>query len=232
MRVLRERANSLSPEIDLRTSSAIEGVEELLRLLEEQRTLESAADTLDGAGRDSSPQDERGFLGIRDPLVRAERALRELRSIDRYRELEREVPGVHSSTGQSRQRRQSGREEAERIDIVKEAEEFASTRAGVIPLHEFAEHILKLAPNRYRNTATAQASLYYHLGKSEKFAKAGPSMYRLVAYRLDTNEGESPAESSPSAEPRAGDDLGDLPFGSLGADQTGDSRSVEDFPFE
>lgn len=212
VRVLREGASSLSSEIDAQTSRAIEGVEELVRLLDERRTLERAAVSLEGASRKSPPIEEREFSGIRDPLVRAERAVRELRSIQRQKEMEREPPQHVPTARQSKESRKSSGDAAERVDIVKEAAEFAMARAGVVPLHEFAAHILDLAPNRYRSIATAQASLYHHLGKSDRFFKSGPSMFRLINSGSGRSGSGGPADSPPHKSISEIVDPGDLPF--------------------
>lgn len=212
VRVLREKARSLSPAIHAQTTSAIQDLEELVRLLEEQRTLEGAAVSLEGAAHQPQQSAERGFIGIRDPLVRAERALRELRSVERQRELERDITRRHPASGKPRVRRKLVGDGAEQVDIVKEAAAFASAHEGTIPLHEFAEHVLTLAPDRYRNTATAQASLYYHLGKSERFTKAGPSMFRMLDGEPIPSREEAPADSSSAAGPPTKVESGDLPF--------------------
>ncbi len=180
VRVISEKIAQLEPDIASQVSEARQSLAEMVRLLEEQRTLQGAIESLQGT-RQEPDIDERWAMRSRDPLFRAQRALREIDMIERDRDPERRRPVAPSDlTVRGRPGGQSGEERAEKLDIVAFAQEFATSNGNLARLPDLAALIVKRDPSRYRNVATAQASLYYHLGKSELFEKVRAGTFRLI----------------------------------------------------
>ncbi len=176
--IISERIGSLEPAINSQIAVAHQAVAELLRLLEERGTLEGTIQSLT-RGHFDPPVDSRGTLRGRDPVSRAQRAKREIEMLEREPMID---SGAQGRTG-----RLSGLSPPEvtsrvgRMGIIEIASKFAERHSGQVHMRELAQHVVDLDPDRYRSVATAQASLYYHLGKSEKFEKIGAGVFRRLA---------------------------------------------------
>ena len=176
--VLAKRAISLEPTIEKKFEEARTAVGELARLLEELRILQGAISSLNGEKVFLEPE-SLPSVRARDPLSRVQRVQRDLDMVDRIRREPEQRPFADPDQLPRRELARMRQRPGNDFDVVAEARSVALEGNGHVNLHKLAGQIVVKVPGRYRNVTTAQASLYYHLGKSEEFEKVGPGLFRM-----------------------------------------------------
>ena len=180
-RVLRERADRLTPKIAESLQGAIQAVEQLLHLIDERESHARVLDSLGGRSETrTGPHPSNSRTGVPTP-DRVRRLHRELLMMESRDQLANSNQRHEPSMQRLRRSKPVLPRGGQKADVLQLAESLAVKNSGQVTLVELAKVVMNADPGRYSTVVSARASLHSHLARSDKFEKVATGTFRAIA---------------------------------------------------